>query len=148
MLQWLYTYVASVYPNVLSIFLDVCCKCVYLDVAYVVYICCKCFMWMLRLFAMVFSSVFLCVLYAYFKCFICSLLYVISVGSRCFKCRLGCWTCCMVFQVCVLNVSSVLGYAVNVSSGCCKSRYSVAHVVVGPICRIPLEATGHVRACM
>jgi hypothetical protein len=39
---------------------DICCKCVYLDVAYISHICCKCFM--LRMFAMVFkhfSSVFL-----------------------------------------------------------------------------------------
>jgi hypothetical protein len=38
-------------------FLDVCCKCVYLDAAYVSHVCCKCFMWMLRIF------------YNGFKCF-------------------------------------------------------------------------------
>jgi hypothetical protein len=35
-------------------FLDVCCKCVYLNVAYVSHICCKCFIWMLRMFYNVF----------------------------------------------------------------------------------------------
>jgi hypothetical protein len=30
-------------PNVSSIFLDVCCKCIYVDVAYVSHICCKYF---------------------------------------------------------------------------------------------------------
>jgi hypothetical protein len=46
---------------------------------------------------------------------------------------------------CVPNVSSVLGYVVNVLSGCCKNRYDVAHVVVGPICRILLEVIGHTQ---
>ena len=43
--------------NVLSVFSDVCCKCVYLDVAYVSHTCCKCFIWMCVCVAMV-SSVF------------------------------------------------------------------------------------------
>jgi hypothetical protein len=34
----------------------VCCKCVYLDIAYVSHICCKCFIWM---FAYVCSDLFL-----------------------------------------------------------------------------------------
>ena len=42
-------------PNVSSIFLDLCCKCVYLDVAYVSHICCNCFIWMLYMFAIVFQ---------------------------------------------------------------------------------------------
>jgi hypothetical protein len=37
-------------PNVSSVFLDVCCKFVYLDVAYVLHMRCKCFIWMLRMF--------------------------------------------------------------------------------------------------
>jgi hypothetical protein len=41
-------------PNV-HMFLDVCCKCVYVDIAYVLHICCKCFIWILRMFAMVFK---------------------------------------------------------------------------------------------
>jgi hypothetical protein len=36
---------------------DICCKCSYLDVAYVSRICRKCFIWMLRMFTMV-SNVF------------------------------------------------------------------------------------------
>jgi hypothetical protein len=30
---------------------NVCCKCVYLDVAYILHIWCKCFIWMLRIFS-------------------------------------------------------------------------------------------------
>jgi hypothetical protein len=37
-------------PNISAVFLDVCCKCVYLDVVYVSHICCKCFIWMLCMF--------------------------------------------------------------------------------------------------
>jgi hypothetical protein len=44
--------------NVSSVFSDVCCKCVYLDVVYVSHICCKCFIWILRMFAMVFKCFF------------------------------------------------------------------------------------------
>jgi len=58
-------------PNVSSIFSDVCCKCVYLDVAYVSHICCKCFFSMLHIFAMV------------FKCFRC---FFVSVSDACVKC--------------------------------------------------------------
>ena len=49
-------------PNVSSIFSDVCCKCVYLDVTYVSHICCKCFIWTLHMFFNGFSSVFASVL--------------------------------------------------------------------------------------
>jgi hypothetical protein len=49
-------YVVSLY----SIFLDVCCKCVYLDIAYVSHICCKCFIWMLRIFTMILSVFQVC----------------------------------------------------------------------------------------
>ena len=70
-LQWLCMYVANMCPNVSSVFSDVCCKCVYLDVAYVSHICCECFIWMLRLFAMVFKFFFASVLNPCFKCSIC-----------------------------------------------------------------------------
>jgi hypothetical protein len=30
-------------PNASAVFTDVCCKCVYSDVTYVLHICCKCF---------------------------------------------------------------------------------------------------------
>jgi hypothetical protein len=49
MLQWLYMYGTSLCSQCF-IFLDVCCKCVYLDVAYVSHICCKCFIWILHIF--------------------------------------------------------------------------------------------------
>ena len=78
--------------NVLAIFLDVCCKCVYLDVAYVSHICCKHFIWMLRMFYMVFkcfSGVFASVLDRCFTCFICLQTYIASVASGCFKSRSG-----------------------------------------------------------
>jgi hypothetical protein len=63
MLQVFYTNVAKVDRDVAYVamvvhvficFLDLCCKCVYLDVAYVPHICYKCFICMLRMFAMVF----------------------------------------------------------------------------------------------
>jgi hypothetical protein len=48
--DWNIAYVAVLYtmlqifvPNVLSIFSDICCKCVYMNVAYVLRICCKSF---------------------------------------------------------------------------------------------------------
>jgi hypothetical protein len=36
-------------------FSSACCKCVYLDIAYVSHICCMCFIWMLHMVAMVFK---------------------------------------------------------------------------------------------
>jgi hypothetical protein len=42
-------------PNVSSVFLDISCKCVYLDVACVLHICCTCFIWMLHMLAMAFK---------------------------------------------------------------------------------------------
>ena len=71
-------------PNVLSVFFpDVCCKCVYLDIAYVSHICCSCFIWMLHTLAMafkcfqVFCKFFGCML----KCFYLLQTYVASVSS-------------------------------------------------------------------
>jgi hypothetical protein len=80
--------------NVSSVFSDVCCKCVYLDVAYVSHICCKCFTHMLQVFYLHvayvnndFQVFFASVSDACFKYFICLQTYVISVASRCFKDR-------------------------------------------------------------
>jgi hypothetical protein len=76
-------------PNVLF-FLDICCKCVYLDVAYVSHISCKCFIWMLRTGCNGFQvlHVFLAsVSDTCFKCFICLWTYVANVSSMCFKSR-------------------------------------------------------------
>jgi hypothetical protein len=49
-LQWLDRMLQASVPNVSSIFLDVCHKCGYLDVAYVSHICCKGFIWILLMF--------------------------------------------------------------------------------------------------
>jgi hypothetical protein len=43
---WLTRMLQVFVPNILSMFSDVCCKCVYLDVAYVSYICFKCFIYL------------------------------------------------------------------------------------------------------
>jgi hypothetical protein len=85
MLQWLYTYVASIKVLNVSAVLNVCCKCVYLDVAYVALaikvLCCKCTFQMFQLFQT----------------------YVVSVLS-------GCCICCSghthILQAYILNVSS------------------------------------------
>jgi hypothetical protein len=74
-------------PNVSSIFSEVCCKCVYLDVAKM---CCKCFIYMLRMFAMI-LQVFQTHVSSVSSVFF---LYVASVASRCFKNRSGCWMGC------------------------------------------------------
>ena len=94
-LQWLYTYVANFCSQCFICFSDVCCKCVYLDVAYVSHICCKCFIWMLRMFCNDFQQFsFFCKCFRHMfqvfhlssdvccKCFIYLLLYVASVTSR------------------------------------------------------------------
>ena len=48
MVVHVYMLQASV-PNVSSIFSDVCCKCVYLDVVYASHVYCKCFIQILRM---------------------------------------------------------------------------------------------------
>jgi hypothetical protein len=68
-------------------FSNACCKCVYLDVAYVSHICCECFIMILRMFVMV-SSVFRCFCECFkrmFQVFHLSSDYIASVASRCFK---------------------------------------------------------------
>jgi hypothetical protein len=75
------TYVANVYSQCFICFSNVCYKCVYLDVAYVLYICYKYFIWMLRMFAIVFK---------YFQVFLQVFhMHVSSVSSIfivCYKC--------------------------------------------------------------
>jgi hypothetical protein len=78
-LQWLYMYVASVCFKYFICFLDVCCRCVYLYVAYVLYICCECFIRMLHMFSNGFSSVFASISDACFKCFICLQTHIANV---------------------------------------------------------------------
>jgi hypothetical protein len=75
--------------NVSSMFPDACCKCVYLDIAYVSHIRSMCFIWMLHMVIMVFKCfhVFLSVLGACFKCFICLQTYVTTVVFGCYKSR-------------------------------------------------------------
>ena len=51
--------------NFSSIFLNVCCKCVYLNIAYVSHIYCRCFVYMLHMFC---NSFFKCFL-VFCKCF-------------------------------------------------------------------------------
>jgi hypothetical protein len=75
--------------NVSSVFSDVCCKCIYLDVAYVSHICCKCFTLHVAYVNNGFQVFFASVSDACFKYFICLQTYVISVASRCFKYRSG-----------------------------------------------------------
>jgi hypothetical protein len=54
----LYTYVANICPHCFICFSDICCKCVYLEVAYVSRICCKCFYLDVAYVLQSFSSVF------------------------------------------------------------------------------------------
>jgi hypothetical protein len=89
MLQWLYTYVANFYSQCFICFPDVCCKCVYLDVAYVSHICCKYYIWTLHMFLQRFQVVFASVLDACFKYFICLQTNVGSVAPKYFKSRSG-----------------------------------------------------------
>jgi hypothetical protein len=87
--------------NVLSVFSDVYCKCVYLDVAYISHICCKyfyldvayishicckCFYLNVAYVCNDFQVFFRC-FRSMFQVFICLLLYVTSVVSGCYKSR-------------------------------------------------------------
>ena len=84
-LQWLYTYVASFCSQCFN----VCCKCVYLNVARVSHICCMCFIWMLHIFCNGF--------FKRFRCFTS----VLDVCCKCFNL----FEC--MFQIFHLNVSKV-----------------------------------------
>ena len=69
-------------------FLDVCCKCVYLDIAYVSHICLQVFYLDVAYVCngfQTFLGVFSCVSQACFKYFIYLQTYVASVASECFK---------------------------------------------------------------
>jgi hypothetical protein len=72
MLQWLYTYVAIFCFQCFICFPDICCKCVYLDVAYVSHICLQVFLFRCYICFCngfhVFSGVFSSVSYACFNC--------------------------------------------------------------------------------
>jgi hypothetical protein len=79
--------------NVLFVFLDVCCKCFYLDVAYVfTHMFASVFVRMLHMFCNGFSSIFrffASVSDTCFKCFIFLQTHVAKVLSRYFKSRSG-----------------------------------------------------------
>jgi hypothetical protein len=100
MLQWLYTYVASVYSKCFICFSNVCYKCVYLYVAYVSLITLQVFylgiayvfQWSFKCFQVfwqVFQTYVSSVSNTCFKCFICLHTYVANVSSGCFKNRSG-----------------------------------------------------------
>jgi hypothetical protein len=103
MLQWLYMYVASVYPLYFICFLYVGCKCILSGCC----ICCKCIIGMLRVFAMTFQ------VFSYVFC-------------RCFRCMLKCFIC-LFFMLPVLHfdvskvdrdVGHVMQYVLSVYSKC------------------------------
>jgi hypothetical protein len=72
MLQWLYTYVASICPQCFICFFSyVCCKCVYLNVTFVSHICCRCFYLDVAYVCNGFQLFFASVSDKYFECFIC-----------------------------------------------------------------------------
>jgi hypothetical protein len=119
MLQWLYMYVTSIcskcficffrrmlqasVSNVSSAFSDVCCKCTYLDVAYVSHICCKSIFEMFQLFqSYVAINIFmLLVANILYDCCICftHILQVCSKCYICFRCTLHSSILCVVFCV-------------------------------------------------
>ena len=79
------------------IFSDVCCKCVYLDIADILHLYCKCFIWMLHMFCNGFSSVF----QVFCKCFRCMFQVFYLSPDICCKCSIWmlhmfirCCTCC------------------------------------------------------
>ena len=85
MLQWLYTYVASVCFKCFVYFSDICCKCFYQDVDYVSHICLqvflsRCYIYFAIAFQ-VFLGIFASVLDACFKCFIFLQTYVAKISS-------------------------------------------------------------------
>jgi hypothetical protein len=66
-------------------FPNVRCKCVYLDVAYVLHICCKCFIYMLHMFYNGFQMFFM----IFCKCFIYLQTYVAVAACGYFKSKSG-----------------------------------------------------------
>jgi hypothetical protein len=123
MLQWLYTCVSSV-----------CSKCF-------IYITCTLQVFHLDVAKVDLDVAYTCMLQAYVssvsgvsytccKCFI-RMLHMFAMTFKCFPGVL------QVFQT----------YIANVSSGCCKSRASVAHVAMGSACRSHLlQLLGDVQA--
>ena len=107
-----------------------CCKRMFSSVSCVSDVCFKCFIWVLQKVDR--DVAYTCLLQEYifkrFKCFICMLqvfhldiAYVLQWLHTCFSSVSD--VSCKCFQT----------YVVSVSSGCCKSRSSVAHVAMEPI---------------
>ena len=107
----------------ICVFPDACCKCVYLDVAYVSHIFCNCFIWMLRMCCNGFlsaSCVFFKCFGACFKCFIYVRTYVASIVSGCFKSRSGVASHsspCTVSRLGVFSSSSVTSHPSQTGEG-------------------------------
>jgi hypothetical protein len=119
MLQWLYRYVASSCSQCFIRFSDVCCRCVYLDVAYV-------FTHMMQVFYLdvvyvyngfkCFSGVFASISDACFKCFICFQSYVAIVALG-FKIRSSVCISLLAFLLSRLGVRPRKMEAVPTSAG-------------------------------
>jgi hypothetical protein len=88
--DWDVLYVAMVvhvcckllFPMFYQFFLDICCKRVYLDVAYVSQIYCKCFIWIFCMFYNGFQVFLMC----FCKCFRCMFQVFYLVSDICCKC--------------------------------------------------------------
>jgi hypothetical protein len=76
-------------PNVSSVFSNICCKCVYLNVAYISHICCNCFMWMSRMCCNSFQLFRVFVVMVSDVCFIYLQMYVANVVFGYLKSKLG-----------------------------------------------------------
>jgi hypothetical protein len=136
--------------------LEVCCKCFismlqkYRDVAHVATVfssvCPKhfiCFRPMLQVFHLHVACIYACCkhMFQVFRVFHTYILSVLSEYCICFAMATNMFFLCV--QTYVISVSDVCYKCFNcfgrmlqsISSRCCKTRSSVAHVVVGPICR-------------
>jgi hypothetical protein len=82
MLQWLYTYVTSLCSKCFICFSDVCCKYVYLHVAYILHNIGSVLSWMLHIFCNDFLKCFQVFLQVFQT-------HVVKVLSECFKSRSG-----------------------------------------------------------
>jgi hypothetical protein len=159
------------HPDVayIAMAIHVCCKCIVPNVLAVSDVRCKCFIWLLHMF----HTYVVSVLSRYCICFT-HMLQVCYLDGACVShifCKCFIWICIYLthmLQVLHLNVSYVLQwlhmffwyfrrmlqvfqqfrtYVAIVLSRCYKSRPSVAHVVVGPICRSSLLQPLGPRAC-
>jgi hypothetical protein len=119
--------------NVSSVFLDVCCKCVYLDQMFHLFFqtyVASVFIWMLHMFhkyiANILSRCYVCFIMV-FKCISC---VFVNISDACFKCFICLWT-----------------YVASVASRCYQIRSSVASPsslsVASPWCLLLPASAGH-----